>query len=75
MEDIQRNLEKEIAALHAPKPTRKNKRWTLMFVGDHGEIISVGRFKLMAISLVFVMIIVIASAVCLYFFSKSNILQ
>ena len=44
-----------------------------MFVGDHGEIISVGRFKLMAISLVFVIIIVVASAVCLYFFSKSYI--
>jgi hypothetical protein len=64
---------KEIKNQPLPKPEKRIRRWSLMFVGDHGEIISVGRFKLMAISLVFVMIIVVASAACLYFFSKSNI--
>lgn len=73
MENQSLNPVKEIKNQSLPKPEKRIRRWSLMFVGDHGEIISVGRFKLMAISLVFVMIIVVASAACLYFFSKSNI--
>lgn len=73
MENEPLNVAKEISKQPLPKPEKRIRRWSLMFVGDHGEIITVGRFKLMAISLVFVMIIVVASAVCLYFFSKSNI--
>lgn len=73
MENLPLNLAKEVSTQPLPKPKKRIRRWSLMFVGDHGEIISVGRFKLMAISLVFAMIIVVASAACLYFFSKSNI--
>ena len=73
MENQPLNIAKEVSKQPLPKPEKRIRRWSLMFVGDHGEIISVGRFKLMAISLVFVMIIVVASAACLYFFSKSNI--
>ncbi len=73
MEDLPLKMAKEVSNEPLPKPEKRIRRWSLMFVGDHGEIISVGRFKLMAISLVFAMIIVIASAACLYFFSKSNI--
>lgn len=73
MENLPLNPAKEVSNQPLPKPGKRIRRWSLMFVGDHGEIISVGRFKLMAISLVFVMIIVVASAACLYFFSKSNI--
>jgi len=73
MENLSLNLAKEVSTQPLPKPRKRIRRWSLMFVGDHGEIISVGRFKLMAISLAFVMIIVVASAACLYFFSKSNI--
>ncbi len=73
MENLPLNLAKEVSTQPLPKPKKRIRRWSLMFVGDHGEIISVGRFKLMAISLAFVMIIVVASAACLYFFSKSNI--
>jgi len=73
MENLPLNLAKEVSTQPLPKPKKRIRRWSLMFVGDHGEIISVERFKLMAISLVFVIIIVVASAACLYFFSKSNI--
>jgi hypothetical protein len=73
MDNQPMDMAKELNNQTLPKPAKRIRRWSLMFVGDHGEIVSVGRFKLMAISLVFVMIIVVASAVCLYFFSKSNI--
>ena len=45
MENIQRGLAKEIAALQSSKPTRKNKRWTLLFVGDQGKVVTIRRFR------------------------------
>jgi hypothetical protein len=45
MENIQRDLAKEIAALQSSKPTRKNKRWTLLFVGDQGKVVTVRWFR------------------------------
>jgi hypothetical protein len=35
MENIQRELAKEIAALQPLRSLRKNRRWTLLLVGDH----------------------------------------
>lgn len=49
MEDIQRDLEKEITAVNAPRSARKNKRWTLMFVGDHGRVVTIRWFRGVAI--------------------------
>lgn len=45
MENIQRDLAKEIAALQPSKPTRKNKRWTLLFVGDQGKVVTIRWFR------------------------------
>ena len=45
MENIQRDLAKEIAALQSSKPTRKNKRWTLLFVGDQGKVVTIRWFR------------------------------
>jgi len=45
MENIQRNLAKEIAVLQSSKPTRKNKRWTLLFVGDQGKVVTIRWFR------------------------------
>jgi hypothetical protein len=45
MENIQRELAKEITALQSSKPTRKNKRWTLLFVGNHGKVVTIRWFR------------------------------
>ncbi|MEW6671399.1 MAG: hypothetical protein AB1427_06820 [Thermodesulfobacteriota bacterium] len=45
MENIQRNLAKEIAALQSSKPSRKNRHWTLLFVGDHGKVVTIRWFR------------------------------
>jgi len=45
MENIQRDLAKEVAALQSSKPTRKSRRWTLLFVGDHGSVITIRWFR------------------------------
>jgi len=67
MEEIPKNIEKEISELTSYKPSTRVRRWTLLFVGDHGKIISVSRFKGLALTAVFVFIIAVAAAVCLYF--------
>ena len=45
MEDIPRNLGKEVSRVKLPRPTRRAKPWTLLFVGDSGRVISIKRFK------------------------------
>ena len=45
MENIPRDLPKEITALQSSQPTRKNKRWTLLLVGDHGKVVTIRWFR------------------------------
>ena len=45
MEDIPKNLEKEISRLTDTKSRKKSKRWTLLFVNETGKIVPVKRFK------------------------------
>lgn len=47
MENIQRDLEKEIAALHVSKLVRKNTDWTLLLVGSHGRVVTLQWFRWM----------------------------
>lgn len=61
MENIQRDLAKEIAARQPPKPTRKNKRWTLLFVGDHGKVVTIRWFRWIA--LIWASLLVLAAIV------------
>lgn len=58
MEDLQRNLEKELTAASLSKSQRPYKRWTLLFVGDHGKTIAINRFK----GLLFVWLFLVVSA-------------
>ena len=73
MENIQRNLEREIARLRAPKVTKKDRQWTFLLVGDHGEMFSVRWFKSVAITFGFVLVVAVVALVCLWFVYKSAI--
>lgn len=73
MENIQRNLEKEVARVSSPRPPKKVKQWTLLLVGDHGEIISIRRGKSLAIWLGLVLFIGVVALVCLGLFYKSTL--
>jgi len=69
MENIQRDLAKEIAALQSSKPTRKNRHWTLLFVGDHGQIVTIRWFRwiiMLWASLLVLAVIVSATLYYLY---------
>ena len=67
MEDLQRNLEKELAAASLPKLQREKKRWTLLFVGDHGKTIAVNRFRGLLFVWLFLVLSAIFAAVVLYY--------
>jgi len=72
MEDIQRKLEKEIAALSLPKPPKKIRRWTFLVVGDHGKTITIRWFRGLAIIWALVLMLAIAIAGGLYFLYKDT---
>jgi hypothetical protein len=67
MENIQRDLEKKLAAASLQKTSRKPKRWTLMFVGDHGKVFSIKRFKCLAFLWISSLLVSIFIAAGLYY--------
>jgi len=67
MENIQRDLEKEIAALPSSKPTRKNRRWTLLFVGNHGKVVTIRWFRWMVTLGVFLLVMAVLASGILYY--------
>ncbi len=56
MENIQRDLEKEIAALHVSRLVRKNTDWTLLLVGSHGRVVTLQWFRWMLAAGAFVLL-------------------
>ncbi|MDF1591404.1 MAG: hypothetical protein P1P89_07825 [Desulfobacterales bacterium] len=72
MENIQRDLAKEIAALQSPKPARKNKRWTLLFVGDHGEVVTIRWFRWIVMVWVFFLVLAAIISGILYYLYRQT---
>jgi len=72
MENLPRNLEKDVNKLTVPNPSKRARRWTLLFVENHGKTISIRRFKGFVITSIFFLIILITATVCLYFLFKNE---
>ena len=72
MENLPRNLEKDVNTLTLPNPSKRVKRWTLLFVGNHGKTISINRFKGFTIISIFFLIILILATVFLFFLFKNE---
>lgn len=72
MEDLPRNLGKEVNRVKLPRPTRRAKPWTLLFVGDSGKVISIKRFKGFLIALCLLLAISLAADVALFFFLQKT---
>lgn len=66
MENLQRNLEEELAAT-VPKSARPAKRWTLMIVGEHGRVFSIKRFKGLLLLWVFMLVASVLISAGLYY--------
>ncbi|MBC8199250.1 MAG: hypothetical protein ISS67_02780 [Desulfobacterales bacterium] len=75
MEDLSRNLAKIVKA-HTPpkssKPSKKAGSWSILFLGDHGQIISIKRPKKLVITLAVVLVVAIVSFSWLLIVFKST---
>jgi hypothetical protein len=67
MERFSENRDKEFNRLAVPKTKKRANRWTLMLVGDRGRVISIKRFKGLAVTSALLFFIVTALAAGLYF--------
>ena len=72
MENLPRNLGKDVNKLTVPNPSERARHWTLLFVENHGKTISIKRFKGFAIISIFFLIVLITATVCLYFLFKNE---
>jgi len=67
MENQPKDSEKDIIPHALRKPSKRARRWTLLFVADYGEIISFGHFKGLAVALASVLVAAVAAAVWFFF--------
>ncbi len=70
MEDIPRDVQKELESYKAPKKNRKTGHWTLLFVGDQGEVITIRKFKGLMLLAIFILIVALSAAASIYMLYK-----
>ena len=73
MENIQRNLEKDVVTFTPPKFSERPESWSFMLVGNHGQVIHLRWLRGLIFSGVFLLIAAIASAGCFYFLYRSTL--
>lgn len=72
MSNMTGNSRKNVNGLGIPKPQKRKSHWNLLFVGDHGKVISLGQFKRVVIVSTVVVAVVVAITAWLYFLYRSN---
>jgi|GEM_PF-446309 len=70
MEDIPRDVQKEIDSYKAPRKGRKSGHWTLLFVGDQGEVVTIRKFKGLMLLAICIMIVALSAAASIYMLYK-----
>jgi len=70
MEDIPRDVQKELESYKAPKKNRKSGHWTLLFVGDQGEVITIRKFKGLMLLAIFILVVALSAAASIYMLYK-----
>ena len=68
MEDLQRNLKKQVDSLsHKNHSLKKARKWTILLVNDHGKVISFHRFKGAIILYASMLFVAVIAAIILFF--------
>jgi hypothetical protein len=75
MEDLSGDMEKALTSPTHPKPGKRSTRWTVLFVGDHGKIIRLQKFKGIAVAFGIASVITLTAAVCLGFFYNDEVMK
>ncbi|MDI6687303.1 MAG: hypothetical protein QME06_03680 [Desulfobacterales bacterium] len=61
MEDLSRNLAKVVKEYRLPKPSKRAGSWSVLFLGDHGQTISIKTPPKLVIASAIVMVVAIVS--------------
>ena len=71
METQIERIEERGRAESKPKRTKPDKRWTLLFIGDHGKVVTLKRFKSFTFIAGFIFVLSLATIALLYWYSQS----
>lgn len=72
MEDLSGNLQSDLKVKRIPRHSKRSSRWTLLFVGDHGQTVSVHRFKSLFYLLMGLLLIAVGAAAGLYLYNRQT---
>lgn len=72
MEKLPGNLEKIIEQKGLSKLPKRIKRWDMLFVDDHGKVISFHHIKVIVISFLILLLILLSGSISLYFLNKDT---
>ncbi len=75
MEDSPGNIQSDLSDRRLPRPSKRNPRWTLLFVGDHGQTVSVRRFKGVLYLLVALLLLALGTAGGLYLVNRQTVAE
>ncbi len=66
MEDIPRDVHKELESYKVSKSTREKRHWTLLFIGERGEVITIRKFRGLMLLAFFIMVVSISAAASIF---------
>ncbi len=72
MENLQGNLEKIIEPKGLSNLPKRIKRWDMLFVDDHGKVISFNHIKVIVISFLILLLILLSGSISLFFLYKDT---
>jgi len=71
MDHLKRHAKKDHGAVASSRRPKPDRRWTLLFIGDHGRVITLKRFKGLVALATFVLCVSVAITVGLYFLNQN----
>ncbi|MGD8283131.1 MAG: hypothetical protein PVG08_03445, partial [Desulfobacterales bacterium] len=71
MDRLKRDAKKEPGAVSSSRHPKRDRRWTLLFIGDHGKVLTLKRFKGIVVLATLVLCVSVAITVCLYLINEN----
>ncbi|MGD8887142.1 MAG: hypothetical protein PVF53_01925 [Desulfobacterales bacterium] len=75
MDRLKRDAKKEPGAVSSSRHPKRDRRWTLLFIGDHGKVLTLKRFKGIVVLATLVLCVSVAITVCLYLINQNIIVE
>lgn len=70
MEDIPRDVQKELDGYKVSKNSRQGRHWTLLFVSEQGDVVTIQKFKGLMLLALFVLVVALSVAGTIYMLYK-----